>query len=353
MNKFLRIAIFYSFGVFLWSGCASEAPPSNATKLRIGVQNALVLQYADDARTTLDTLKVGDTVLYCNKISNFKTKRVVCGITMNEPWLKVKTKNGKTGWVYGALVQFDALTDSNLATQLLKPRFEHFFGKRLSERVSVYNQRYDRANTQEMIATVFREGRGLGDSLQGVLHRRIATDSVLLTDMFWIRGMVRGLTPRLSDNHLRYNMAYDFNAWHRHAFGTRGEADEQFLKVLMTAYNDGVACRIPAWQQCDDLNCYTPLSRLGSGTHLRVLKACDIALSTSKCFESELLELKTALINDIIDGKYAQEATAVQAEMMEILATPLLHILQQSDRVALDNRLKAIRQASYKGLAMR
>jgi hypothetical protein len=272
---------------------------------------------------------------------------------MEEPWLKVQTADGKIGWLYAAMVQFDALADSQLARQVLKPRFEHFFGKRLTERVVTFNRRYDNASTQEAMAAVFREGKGLQDSLQGVLQRRIAADSLLL-DMFWMRGMVRGMTTEFCDDRTRYEMAYDFHAWHRHAFGTRGEADEQFMKVLMVLYADGIQHRVRAWQQCDKQQCPTPLSRLGSGTHLKIMAACDTALGGSKCFESELLSIKTELINDITEGDaFAQPTAAVQAEITEILATPLLNLLQDADRSAMDARLKTLRQANYKKLALR
>lgn len=354
MNFYTKIAIFSSFFLLLFHGCIRETKPTqNTTKLRISINNAPILQYADDASRPLTTLGAGDTVLYCNEITDFSTKRLIYGVTMQEPWLKVQTADGTVGWLYAAMVQFDALADSQLAGQVLKPRFEHFFGKRLTNRVSTFNRRYDNVSTQEAMATIFREGKGLQDSLQGVLQRRIAADSVLL-DMFWMRGMVRGMTTEFCDDRTRYEMAYDFHAWHRHAFGTRGEADEHFMKVMLVLYADGLQHRIRTWQQCDKQQCPTPLSRLGSSTHLKILTACDAALGGSKCFESELLSIKTELINDITEGDaFAQPSAAVQAEIMDILATPLPNLLQEADRSAMDARLKILRQTNYKKLAIR
>jgi hypothetical protein len=109
---------------------------------------------------------------------------------------------------------------------------------------------------------------------------------------------------------------------------------------------------VRAWQQCDKQQCPTPLSRLGSGMHLKILNVCDAALGESKCFESELLTIKTELVNDITEGDaFAQASSLVQAEISEILVTPLPNLLQEADRSALDARLKILRQANYKKLA--
>ena len=164
--------------------------------------------------------------------------------------------------------------------------------------------------------------------------------------------MVRGMTPMLSDDGMRYVMAYDFENWYRRAFGTRGEADEGFITVLMLINNDGVERRIHTWQQCDSPNCKQPLSRLGSGEHLKILLACDAALGKSRCFESELLEIKTRLVNDMTEGEhFAQPSAAQQSEIMDILATPLLNVFQAADRSALDAHLKVLRHAGFKKIA--
>jgi hypothetical protein len=352
MNIFIRNLLFFAFISLTACACKQKAPAlKDLTKLCVNINRTQMLYAVDAPQQVLKTLNMGDTVFYCNKMTTYTSKRLVLGVTIYEPWLQVQTADRTIGWVYAGALQFDALSNSQLAGLVLRPRFEHFFGKRLAERVATYNRRYDNATTQENFAAVFREGKGLRDSLQGVLTRRIAVDTALI-DMFWLRGMVRGMAPMLSDDRMRYVMAYDFEAWYRRAFGTRGEADEQFISVLMLVNNDGVERRIHTWQQCDRQNCSQPLSRLGSGEHLKILLACDATLAKSKCFESELLETKTTLINDITEGEhFAQTPAAREAEIMDILATPMLNLLQEADRNALDTHLKTLRQAKYKKVA--
>lgn len=46
-------------------------------------------------------LKEGEQVYFLNKKSAFKDKISLRGFFLNEPWLKIKTKKGKIGWVFG------------------------------------------------------------------------------------------------------------------------------------------------------------------------------------------------------------------------------------------------------------
>jgi hypothetical protein len=51
-------------------------------------------------------LKLYDELVYLNEVTEFKEEINLGGVTYNEPWIKVKNKSGKVGWVYGAGVHF-------------------------------------------------------------------------------------------------------------------------------------------------------------------------------------------------------------------------------------------------------
>lgn len=52
------------------------------------------------------TLKEGEALTFLDERSDFTEKISLRGTLFDEPWLKVSTKNGKEGWVYGGGVKF-------------------------------------------------------------------------------------------------------------------------------------------------------------------------------------------------------------------------------------------------------
>lgn len=58
-----------------------------------------------DSRVIL-RLALHDEVIYLNEKTSFTQEIDLGGIITKEPWLKVKTAEGRVGWVYGAYVHF-------------------------------------------------------------------------------------------------------------------------------------------------------------------------------------------------------------------------------------------------------
>lgn len=54
----------------------------------------------------VDRLKLFDEVIYLNEVTDFQEAINLGDTTTTAPWIKVKTKKGKVGWVYGAGVNY-------------------------------------------------------------------------------------------------------------------------------------------------------------------------------------------------------------------------------------------------------
>ncbi len=51
-------------------------------------------------------LSLHDELLFLHEVSDFNNEITIEGKTYNEPWVKVKNKQGQTGWVYAAGVHY-------------------------------------------------------------------------------------------------------------------------------------------------------------------------------------------------------------------------------------------------------
>ena len=59
-------------------------------------------------------VKEGTSFTYLNEKTDYKEKINLRGTLFNEPWLKIKTDEGKEGWVYGGAVKFyEPVVDAN------------------------------------------------------------------------------------------------------------------------------------------------------------------------------------------------------------------------------------------------
>jgi len=59
-------------------------------------------------------VKEGTSFTYMNEKTDYKERINLRGTLFNEPWLKIKTEDGKEGWVYGGAVKFyEPVVDAN------------------------------------------------------------------------------------------------------------------------------------------------------------------------------------------------------------------------------------------------
>ena len=62
----------------------------------------------------VEEVKEGTSFTYLNEKTDYKERINLRGTLFNEPWLKIKTEDGKEGWVYGGAVKFyEPVVDAN------------------------------------------------------------------------------------------------------------------------------------------------------------------------------------------------------------------------------------------------
>ena len=72
---------------------------NNAT-LHVWLNNLRVREKPNLSSEVIDHLQFADEVVYLNEISSIKSKIAIRGKDYNAPWIRIETKDGKSGWVY-------------------------------------------------------------------------------------------------------------------------------------------------------------------------------------------------------------------------------------------------------------
>ena len=79
----------------------TSTPAIESQTLYAWVNKLRVRSQPDTKSEIIGELKEGEAVYYNNEKSDFTQKITLRGISYDEPWLKVTTEEGQTGWVYG------------------------------------------------------------------------------------------------------------------------------------------------------------------------------------------------------------------------------------------------------------
>ncbi len=85
---------------------AKNEAGANAVKIYAWVDKLRVREAPDTKSKIITELKQGDSLTYLQEQSDFTQKITLRGKSFDEPWLKVRTGQDQTGWVYGGGVKF-------------------------------------------------------------------------------------------------------------------------------------------------------------------------------------------------------------------------------------------------------
>ncbi len=86
----------------------ANTAPVEVTKIYVWVDKLRMRESPTTKSKVIKELSAADPLTYLNEKSDFTQKITLRGTLFDEPWLKVKTKDDKTGWVYGGGVKFYA-----------------------------------------------------------------------------------------------------------------------------------------------------------------------------------------------------------------------------------------------------
>ena len=210
-----------------------------------------------------------------DEVSAFASQIWIENMSRCEPWLKVKTKDGREGWVFAAAARPETDDETIGKRWLFLKRMECYFGKTLTNRWYAWANA-DREQASEMdFAADFRECAALRDTFNIILSRVITPgENAELPDMFWLGDHSRYWQLQRIEGDTRYFIFLNYLDLSRSAARTQGRQDDLFAEACLAAFApDSIESFFPSWMIQTDEN--EACSRLGTGVHLKMLKLID------------------------------------------------------------------------------
>jgi hypothetical protein len=288
-------------------------------------------------------LSLGTTIFDTGEISEFTTPMKLRGIAFDEPWLKVTTEQGVSGWIYGGALNYALNPNNPEAEALLQKRLTGFFGQDIAGAFQKYRQNYNNTNTAAQFASVYEEGLALRERLVDRLEEKIEVNYEQLPDLFWLKEAMPGYVPQLVAEGTMYHMFNDYKQFQQKAKHTNGSEDDEMAQLFFLVYQlDSVEHFFPAWfMQTWD---YGGNSLLGKGIHTKVLDKMDNLIKQNSPFDKTITDLKNELLLDITNPEasgFWENQEAVTRELKSIIKKNYF-VFTKEDNVALEARLKMI-----------
>jgi len=291
-------------------------------------------------------LPLGTKVYDTGEVSDFTTPLKLRGVKFDEPWIKIKTAQDLSGWIYGGGLSYNLDPANPAAQALMQKRLIGLFGKSLADDVDHYRKNYNNANTAEAFAKVYDEGIELRDNFVRLLEDKIEVNHDQLPDLFWLKQAVPGYIPQLAAEGTIYYLFNDYKQFQQKAKSTSGTEDDEMAQLFFQVHDmDSIERFYPVWfMQTWD---YGGHSLLGRGIHVKLFDEMERLNKQSKFFAKPITDLKNKLVSDITEQQsaYWEKKDKVIAELKKIIATDYT-LFTKEDRVLLESRMKMMERAA-------
>ncbi len=316
---------------------------ASVVQFRTAVADLRLRETPGEKGAILTTLPKDAVLEDLGEVSDFTTRVTLRGITYNEPWIKVKTTDGKTGWVYAGGINFSPEQSSKTTEILLQKRALALFGQSLLTRMRQHQRDFATIRTDKDFAQLYVQSQGLRDTLERILYDKIQiNEPANLPDLFWISSLLPGFQPQVVAEGTAYALFFDYRRWLPLARRSTGVQDDLFVEVQISAFpQDSIEYYFPAWQiQTWD---YGGSSLLGKGIHKNLLDKIAVQLKGGSLFEEPLTQMKNRIIEDITSAEtsFWQPAAEAISELDAILAANY-DMLTPNDKIALATRRKQL-----------
>jgi hypothetical protein len=178
-----------------------------------------------------------------------------------------------------------------------------YFGDVEIDLIVHYQHSQESLKTPEDFSIFFRNTSTLRNSL--VKRLKQYTDDQKLKGktkvhpMPWFKELAPGLDIGVVKDSTAYDIFYNYKIWEEFASKTTGEADDEFMKLLLLCCSD--YSYQPNWVTViGEQSC----SQLGSGKHFSALQQINVILDQNQLFMKEIAKIKNMIMADLLFGHY-------------------------------------------------
>ncbi len=299
---------------------------------------------------TLAMFQKGEVLYDLGEVSDFTTAVELRGVKYNEPWLKVKTREGQEGWIYAGGVYFNTDEASETMEKLHRKRLASFYGKDIAEDIFDYKASYRKARTEEQFAALIRKGERVTEEVNSMNEKKLPMPREMFSgeeqpDLRWLEEAFPGyILGSAAEGTILY-LRRDWKQFAEKADKTRGKAHDDFVDLALMVHGaDSIEYDYPAYfMQTWD---YGGHSLLGEGKHLAILTAANEMLAKHPGYlEAEIEQIKADLVHDMTASPqgYWYEKERILSEFDKILKAEL-GILTKNDLTALKEMRKKLEE---------
>ncbi|MCS6929393.1 MAG: SH3 domain-containing protein [Saprospiraceae bacterium] len=285
----------------------------------------------EESSSTVQHLPEGTALNDLGEVSPYFTGVYAGDSLLWEPWLRVRTLEGRTGWVFGGFVQPQEADGKDLLRWRHEKRLQALFGRANAQRLLSWHAQ--QVLTDSALAQHLREGLALRNTLQLALRHGLQRSAPeIRPTLNWLHPYLRYF--RL----LGHTIALDYNSLAQEVKQTKGEQDDDFVQYCLEIYPlDSMESPLPVW--VFPLNVTESVSNLGAGHHWIALQRLDEVYRQAPLFQPELRRIKELLLDDILDSRriYWQPLPKILAELDRMLQRPPA-CLSEQERTALTLR---------------
>ena len=332
------------FFCFFFVFCQNESPQNQL--LVIFPQTPL--REAPGAKSkVLWMLDSGERLTGPDETSRFESAVYFNDRRFQSPWVRVKTRDDRTGWVFCPAVRPAGATPGDW---LLQQRLRCYFGEALTVRRNRYAG-IEAAGDKAALAARYREATALRDTFVYLLSRRAEPDEAgFQPDFSWLGEALPHFVFQTTGGSGQPYLFADFRYWAQEARRLGGTESIAYFNACLTAFAaDSIESFFPGWKfQISDREA---ASQLGLRRHLAMFQAIQTALDAGPLFRPELMRFKESLLEDILDKKttFWQPKGLIIKELNEILAGNF-SCLDARDRASLEARVAMFENPEANGI---
>ena len=330
-----------------------ETVSTQPVELMVYINNLRLRDGAGIDAKDIAQLDENTTLIYEGEVTDYTTEIKLRGTQMNAPWIKVKRKDGLSGWVYAGGVK--SLNDEfEAAIRTLDDiRLESFFGKNVVREMKSYRANWEALQTSSDFAKLYEEATAIQDTVNSIIGEKIQVeDPSKAIDLSWLERTLPGFQISFAAEGTIFYLFKDFKKMHPKVLATSGTEDDAFIDFQFRVNEvDSIEYFYKSWfMQTWD---YGGHSLLGQGKHLELLQLIDEQLTKSKIFEKPLLKTKQEILNDVLDQHvtYWESKAKILDELRNIIKADFV-FFSKADKVALSTRLEIFKNPKANKIEM-